>query len=277
MRQGMFLDNAVFPYILGWDAAGVVEAVGKSVKRFKKGDRVYCAGNVSGGYAEYVVSEERQTGHLGDKLTFAQGASVGVPYYTAYNAIVFKAHAKKGETVLIHGASGAVGLAAVQQCKSMGLRVLGTAGTPKGLDLVKRCGAEAVFNHREKGYAEKIKEATKTSGLNIILEMNGGLNLQLDLELISLRGRIAVIGTRQEATINPELFLAKEPIVLGVSLPHSTKEEWEEMTAAIEAGIKSGWVQPVVAREYPLAEAKQAQLDIMDSSMGASGNLVLKI
>nr|KAG5694883.1 hypothetical protein BaRGS_029500 [Batillaria attramentaria] len=274
IASGNFPIKPPLPWIPGWDAAGVVEAVGKKVTKFKKGDRVYCAGSVSGSYAEYVVSEERQTGHLG-KLSFAQGAAIGVPYNTAYRAVVHKAKVRAGETVLIHGASGAVGNAGVQLCKALGARVFGTAGTDKGLDLVKANGAVATFNHREKGYEDKIKAASD-GGVDVVIEMAGNVNLQRDLDLVAKRGRIVIVGGVGDITINAGSFLMSETTVQGITLYEAGEADWREMTAFYEAGIETGWVKPVVAKEYPLAQVGQALKDMQEKS-ATLGNFVMTV
>ncbi|PVD22252.1 hypothetical protein C0Q70_18060 [Pomacea canaliculata] len=274
IRNGTYARKPNLPYIPGSDAAGIVEAVGEKVTKFKKGDRAYSVRSVSGAYSEYAVSDALFTGHLGDKLTFSQGAAVGVPYYTAYRSLVHTAKVKPAETVLIHGASGAVGLASVQIAKAMGLRVLGTAGTPEGLQLVKDNGAVEAFNHREEGYTEKILEATEGQGPDVILEMLSNVNLQRDLEIIKQKGRVVVIGCRGTIEINPRLTMAKESQILGMMLPGATEPEWQEMHAYVEAGMEIGWLQPHVGKEYPLEQAAQAQIDVINNS-GTLGKLVL--
>ncbi|KAK7108828.1 quinone oxidoreductase-like [Littorina saxatilis] len=274
--SGNFIFKPPLPWIPGWDAAGVVEDVGAKVTRLKKGERVFCAGNVSGAFAQYVVAEEKQTGRLGPKLTFAEGSGLGVPYYTAFKAAMHAARVKAGESILIHGASGAVGMAAVQLCKAMGVHVLGTAGTDTGLTLVKDNGADLAFNHSEKRYEDKIMAATGGGGVDVILEMVGNVNLSRDLQLIAKKGRIVIIGGVGETKIDPGVFLFKMPVVTGVNLPNTSEAEWWEMTAAIEAGIRLGWVRPVVAKEYPLSQAAQALTDIM-ANRNNPGNLILNI
>nr|KAG5710572.1 hypothetical protein BaRGS_013218 [Batillaria attramentaria] len=276
IRSGVYASKPELPYTPGSDAAGVVEAVGPNVTNFKKGDRVYSASCVSGAYAEYAVSDVVNAGHLGEKLSYSQGASLGVPYYTAYRALVKKAQIKPGETVLVHGASGAVGLASVQIARSQGLRVLGTAGTPEGLKLVSRNGASDVFNHREEGYAEKILAATGGKGPNVILEMLSNVNLQRDLEMVNFQGRIVVIGCRGTIEINPRLMMGKESQVMGMMLRASTPDEWRETTAFLEDGMVSGWLQPVVGKEYPLEDVAKAHDDIINNT-GTLGKLVLKL
>src|SRR2546427_6588822 len=160
MRAGPYAVKPPLPYTPGSDGAGVIEAVGDGVKKVKKGDRVYTAKTLTGAYAEYALALEEQVHALPEKVSFSQGAGVWVPYGTAYHALHHSARAKASETVLVHGASGGVGSAAVQMARAMGLTVLGTAGTQKGIDLVKREGAHQVFDHSKAGYQEEIMKAT---------------------------------------------------------------------------------------------------------------------
>ncbi len=131
VRAGTYTIKAALPFTPGSDGAGVIEAVGDGVKQWKRGDRVYIFGTVdgvrAGAYAQLAVCEASQVHSLADKATFAQGAAIGVPYSTAYRALFQKAQAVPGETVFIHGASGGVGIAAVQLAVARELRVIGTA------------------------------------------------------------------------------------------------------------------------------------------------------
>src|SRR5262249_52519943 len=156
MRAGTYARKPPLPYTPGSDGAGVVEAVGEGVKKVKRGDRVYTTQNLSGAYTEYALALERQVHPLSAKISFNQGAGVWVPYGTAYHALYHSAKAHASETVLVHGASGGVGIAAVQIARSMGLMIFGTAGTPTGLEIAKREGAHQVFDHRKTGYQEEI-------------------------------------------------------------------------------------------------------------------------
>ncbi|KAG7173396.1 Quinone oxidoreductase-like [Homarus americanus] len=239
IREGVFVVRPDLPYTPGYDGAGVVEAVGKRVTQFKPGDRVFTShGTQIGTLAEFTCADETRVFPLDDKLTFTQGAGIGIPYFTAYRALFQKAHAKKGERVLIHGASGAVGLAAVQ----IGLCIVGTAGTKEGLELVKNMGADAVFNHREKQYMAQLEQGEK---FDVILEMLANVNLGKDLTLMSPRGRTIVIGSRGTVTIDPRLLMGLESSVMGVALLTATP-------------------------------AGNAHHDIINSK-GAKGNLVVKV
>ncbi|KAH9495756.1 hypothetical protein Btru_013247 [Bulinus truncatus] len=262
------------PFIPGMDAAGVVEEVGDGVKGFKKGDRVYTVCTDIGAYAQYTVTTPKHIAHLDSALTFAQGAAIGVPYYTAWKSLYFRAKAKSNETVLVHGASGAVGIAAVQIAKANGHLVIGTAGTKEGLDLVKKVGADFVFNHREAGYMEQIQNATKGAGVDVILEMVANVNLDKDLDILAKRGRVVVVGCRDAININPQKTMFKETAILGVALQTATDEEWQEIKNGVESLQKKGKIQPIVSREFKLSDVAQAFAEILKNS-GTLGKFVL--
>ena len=273
MRAGTYAVKPPLPYTPGSDAAGVIEAVGDGVKKAKVGDRIYTARTVTGAYSEYALALEQQVHILPAKISFSQGAGVWVPYGTAYHALFHSAKARASETVLVHGASGGVGSAAVQMARAMGLTVFGTAGTPKGLELVKREGAHQVFEHRKTGYAEEIMKATGGRGVDIILEMLANVNLATDLKLLATNGRVIIIGNRGEITINPRDLMARRASVRGFTLWAITPEEEADVHAGLIAGLENGTLRPVVGKELPLAEAARAHTEILEP--GASGKTVL--
>jgi NADPH2:quinone reductase len=272
MRSGTYAIKPPLPYTPGSDAAGPVETVGPGVT-VKPGDRVYTANTLSGAYAEYALALESQVHRLPDRVSFAQGAGVWVPYGTAYHALRHFADARGGETLLVHGASGGVGIAAVQIARAMGLVVLGTAGTPKGLDLARAEGAHQVFDHRQPGYQEAIRRATGDRGVDIILEMLANVNLGADLKLLATNGRVIVIGSRGDVTITPRDLMTRRASVRAFTLWSITGPEEREVHAAIFTGLENGTLRPVVGKELPLAEAAQAHRDVM--APGAHGKIVL--
>jgi len=274
IRNGTYARVPDLPYTPGDDSSGIVEAVGSEVTKFKAGDHVLTVRTTTGSYAEFTCAESDYVSHLHKPLSFNQGACIGIPYYTAYKSIHFRAKAQPGEAILIHGASGAVGIAAVQLSKALGLTVYGTAGTSAGVELVKSLGADAVFNHREDGYLEKIQAATGGQGVDVILEMLANVNLQNDLTLLKFRGRVVVIGCRGSIEINPRLTMGKETSIMGVALMTSTPEEWRQMHAAIEAGQKGGWIIPQVGEIYQITDASKAQDDVINNP-GTTGNRIL--
>jgi len=273
MRAGTYAVKPPLPYTPGSDAAGVIEAVGDGVKKVKKGDRVYTAKTLTGAYAEYALALEQQVHALPEKISFGQGAGVWVPYGTAYHALHHSAQARASETVLVHGASGGVGSAAVQMARAMGLTVFGTAGTQKGVDLVKREGAHQVFDHSKAGYQEEIVKATGARGVDVILEMLANVNLAADLKLLATNGRVIIIGNRGEITINPRDLMLRRASARGFTLWAITPAEETEIHAGLIAGLENGTLRPVVGQELPLAEAARAHKEILEP--GAAGKIVL--
>ncbi|HXX99691.1 MAG TPA: NADPH:quinone reductase [Candidatus Limnocylindrales bacterium] len=273
MRSGTYAVKPSLPYTPGSDAAGTVDAVGDGVKKVKAGDKVYTAKTLTGAYAEYTLADESQIYPLPGKISFAQGAGLWVPYGTAFTALHHHAKAHAGETLLIHGASGGVGIAAVQFARAQGLTVLGTAGTPRGLELIKKEGAHLAFDHTKAGYAEEIMKATGGRGVDVILEMLANVNLATDLKLLALRGRVIVIGNRGEITINPRELMARRAAVRGFTLWAATDAESREIHAAIAAGLENGTLRPIVGKEIPLKDASVAHQDVM--APGAFGKIVL--
>jgi len=273
MRAGTYAIKPPLPYTPGSDGAGVVEAIGDGVKKVKPGDRVYTAKTVTGAYAQYALALEEQVHSLPERISFGQGAGVWVPYATAYHALHHSARAHASETVLVHGASGGVGNAAVQMARAMGLTVFGTAGTQKGVDLVRREGGHQVFDHSKAGYQEEIMKATSGRGVDIVLEMLANVNLSADLKLLAINGRVIIIGNRGEITINPRDLMLRRASARGFTLWAITPSEEAEMHAGLMAGLENGNLRPVVGKELPLAEAARAHKEILEP--GAAGKIVL--
>ncbi|XP_004480746.3 quinone oxidoreductase [Dasypus novemcinctus] len=274
IRSGAYSRKPALPYTPGTDVAGVIEAVGYNVFAFKKGDRVFTSSTISGGYAEYAIAEDHTVYTLPEKLDFKQGAAVGIPYFTAFRALLHSARVKAGENVLVHGASGGVGLAACQIARAYGLKVLGTAGTEEGQNIVLQNGAHEVFNHREVNYIDKIKKSVGEKGIDVIIEMLANVNLSNDLNLLSRGGRVIIVGSRGPIEINPRDTMAKESSIIGVALFSSTKAEFQQFAAALQAGMEIGWLRPVIGSQYPLEKAAQAHENIIHSS-GATGKMIL--
>jgi len=247
--------------------------IGDEVKKVKPGDRVYTAKTVTGAYAEYALALEEQVHCLPEKISFGQGAGVWVPYGTAYHALYHSAEAHASESVLVHGASGGVGSAAVQMARAMGLTIFGTAGTQKGLNLAKREGAHQVFDHSKPGYQEEILKATGGHGVDIILEMLANVNLATDLKLLATKGRVIIIGNRGEITINPRDLMLRRASARGFTIWALTPAEEAEIHAGLFAGLENGTLRPVVEKELPLAEAPRAHKEILEP--GAAGKIVL--
>jgi NADPH:quinone reductase len=273
MRAGTYAVKPPLPYTPGSDGAGVIDAAGPGVTKVKPGDRVYVAKTVSGAYAEYALALENQVHPLPANVTFSQGAGVWVPYATAYHALYHVAQAHASETVLMHGASGGVGIAGTQIARALGLTAFGTASSQKGLDVAKREGAHQVFDHSKAGYLDEIMKATGGRGVDIILEMMAHVNLANDMKMLATNGRIIVIGNRGEITINPRDLMSRRGSIRGFTLWAITPGEEADIHAGLIAGLENGTLRPVVAKELPLAEAARAHQEILER--GAAGKIVL--
>ena len=268
-RSGNAAVKPGLPYTPGGDAAGLVEAVGAGVHRFRAGDRVYSFGNNSGAYAEQLLADEAGVQILPPATTFSQGAALGIPYATASYGLFHRARAVAGETVLVHGASGGVGIGAVQLARAAGMRVFGTASTEAGRRTLLEQGAHAVFDHGEAGYFDKILAATGGAGLDVILEMLANVNLDRDLKGLAARGRVVVIGSRGRIEIDPRETMTRDADIRGLLLFNATSAELKAVHAGLLAGLENGSLRPLIAQEFPLAEAPRAHEAVMkDKKIG---------
>jgi NADPH2:quinone reductase len=273
IRSGTYARKPKLPYTPGTDGGGVIEAVGSNIKHFKVGDRVYSNGSLTGVCAELAICEESRVHHLPSKVSFAQGAAIGVPYGTAYRALFQRGRGKAGETVLVHGATGGVGIACVQFARAAGFTVIGTGGTEKGRTLVAEQGAHYVLDHRAPDYEKRLMEITDGRGVDLITEMLANVNLAKDLTVLAPAGRVVVIGNRGTIEINPRDAMAREATILGLTLFAATDADLREIHAATIAGLENGSLRPIVRQELPLAEAPRAHQLVMEP--GALGKIVL--
>lgn len=263
-----------FPFTPGSDAAGVIEAVGSDLADFKVGQRVYVYGAADGTYAEKALCTVAQVHPLPDGLSFDQGAAIGVPFGTAYRALFIRGNASPNEVVLIHGASGGVGTAAVQLAVNCGCNAIGTAGTPEGLELVKKIGARESFNHRNNNYIQQIMDHTNGRGVDLIIEMLADQNLDKDLGLLAKRGRVVIVGNRGRTEIDARQTMQKDSDIRGMSLMHADAAELALIHAALGAGLSNGSLTPVIGKLFPLADAGKAHEAIMQP--GSLGKIVLR-
>ena len=273
IRSGTYARKPNLPYTPGTDAGGVIEAVGPNVKHFKVGDRVYTNGTLTGACAELAICEESRVHHLPSKVSFAQGAAIGVPYGTAYRALFQRGRGKAGETVLVHGATGGVGIACVQFARAAGFTVIGTGGTEKGRAVVVEQGAHHVLDHRAPDYEKRLMDITGGRGVDLITEMLANVNLAKDLTLLAPGGRVVVIGNRGTIEINPRDAMGREASILGLTLFAATDADLREIHAATIAGLENGSLRPMVRQELPLTEAARAHQLVVEQ--GALGKIVL--
>ena len=273
VRAGIYGYSPELPYTPGADAAGVVEAIGEGVRDISVGQRVYGARCLSGAYAEMAVCDADYVYPLPERLSFAQGAGIGIPYTTAHHALCDKAKVQAGDTVLIHGASGGVGVAAVQLAREAGVVVIGTGSSEAGRRLVKEQGAPHVLDHSDPGHFDQVMHLTQGRGVDAILEMLANENLGNDLRVLATFGRIVVIGCRGTVEIDPRQMMQRDLTILGTRLRNATKEEFRHVHAQLAAGFASGRLCPVVGQELPLTQAAGAHRAVMRPP--AYGKIVL--
>jgi len=273
VRSGQYAALPPLPYTPGGDGAGVVEAIGGDARGLAIGDRVYTSGSLTGTYAEAAICGRSDVHPLPASITFVEGAAVGVPYASACRALFQRGQARPGELLLVHGASGAVGLAAVQLAVAAGLTVHGTAGSEAGRRLVAAQGAAAVVDHRAPGHIDELLAATDGRGYDLIIEMAAHAGLGADLRLLARDGRVVVVGSRGPVEIAPRDLMSRDADVRGMLLFIAPPEALAEIHLALFDGLSAGRLRPVVARELPLAEAATAHREIIAGP--AAGKLVL--
>lgn len=273
IRTGNYARVPALPYTPGTDGAGVIASVGKGATRFAPGDRVYLAGSLTGAYAARALCEERSVFPLPARVTFAQGAAMHIPYATAFRALFHRAHARGGEAVLIHGASGGVGIAAVQLARTAGLRVAGTAGSGRGRKLAMDEGAHLALDHNSPGHFSEALAFTGGRGFDVIVEMLANVNLGRDLPILAPSGRVVVVGSRGNAEVTPRDAMMRDGSILAMSLWNASPDDLFSIHSSLIAGLESGALRPVIGQEIPLSEAPRGHEAVMAS--GAYGKVVL--
>ncbi|CAG5088627.1 Oidioi.mRNA.OKI2018_I69.PAR.g11905.t1.cds [Oikopleura dioica] len=264
IRSGNYLPSRLpkLPYTPGGDVCGVVEAVGADVNDFKVGDKVYSLlVTASGAYAEKATVEETFAVKLHQGLSFEEGSALGVPYFTAFRAIKTIGGAQKGEKLLVHGASGGVGLACLQIGKHLGLEVIGTAGSVNGAALVESQGVRC-YRHDDPDYLQKMKEAE--GGFDLIVEMLANKNLENDLTMLNTgSGRVMIVGCRGEITINPRLLMGPETQIRGIGLTafwdfNEKDEAMLETIKCLDEMASQNLVKPILGKSYSLDDVQKS-------------------
>jgi NADPH2:quinone reductase len=264
--------TTTFPHTPGKDAAGVIVALGTNIVGFQVGQRVYCAGTLSGANSELAIASPTQVYSLSDALTFEQGACLGTPYATAWRSLFIKANCQPTDTVFIHGASGGVGLATLQLAKAKGCKVFASAGSKQGIELLKSSGADLVVDHHDPEHYQQLQQA---GPIDIILEMLANQNLGNDLPLLNKGGRVVVIGSRGHVEINPRDLMAKDACIMGMALAHATTSELVKIHQTLYEGAEQGFIKPIIATCFALKDTGLAHKAVMEP--GATGNIVVTI
>lgn len=262
MTRGEYQMKPPLPFGLGMELAGEVEALGPGVEGFHPGDAVV-GGAKLGGFAEYALLPAAAARAKPDRLSFAQAAGYGAAYVTAYVAFVRRANLQPGEWVLIHGAAGGVGLAAVDLAKAMGARVIATSASDEKLAVLQaEYQPDAVINVTG-GFREKVKELTGGRGADVIYDPVGGDVFDESVRCIAFDGRLLVIGftSGRIPQVSVNMPLIKGFSVVGVRAGEYGRqfpERGRENQAAIWAMAEAGTVRPRVHAKVPLSDWRAA-------------------
>lgn len=274
IRAGTYAALPPVGYTPGMDGAGTIESVGKQVRGYRKGQRVYVAGSVSGTYAEFCVCNPIQLHPLPRQSSFEEGACIGIPYATAAYALFHRASLRRGQSVLVHGATGGVGIAAIQLAKRAGLRVFATGGSDAGRVLLQRQGADAVFDHHQPGYEQGILEASEGVGVDLIVEMLANANLGRDLQMLSTNGCVAVVGSRGMVQIQPRELMVRDGDIRGIMLAKAPPGVIGRIHTELLSGFTDGSLRPVIRSVFALERAMEAHH--LQMTPGALGKVILK-
>lgn len=279
MTCGRYQMRPALPYIPGTDAAGVVVACGDDVRRFRRGDRVSCEGWV-GGFAERMVAKESSAALLPGNVDFVVGSTILQGYLTAWYALIERARLQAGETVLVTGAAGGIGLACVELAHLLGARVIAVVGSAAKAAVVRKHGAAEVVDYSREDLSQRVKDITGGEGVDVCVENVGGTLFTTLARLMRWNGRLMPIGfTSGEIPSLPmNLPLLKNYSIVGVFIGRWKDRFPDQAIRAAEtvmAWVSEGKLRPHIDRVLPLEHAAEAMSAIMNRS--AQGRIVLRV
>lgn len=261
MSQGKYQMKPDLPFTQGMECAGRVEAAGEGVETFAPGDRV-AGGNKTGAFAEYAVLPAGGLSRIPERMDFAEAAAYPAAYLTAYVALVRRARLKAGETLLVHGASGGVGMAAVDVGKLLGATVIATSASDAKLDKVLAHGADYAINVTQ-GFRDKVKTLTGGAGADVIFDPVGGDVFDESVRCIAFDGRLLVIGftSGRIPEVKANMPLIKGFSVVGVRAGEYGRrfpERGRENMEAIWEWAAEGRTRPRIHASLPLEDWREA-------------------
>ncbi len=278
--QGLYQFKPDLPFTPGSDIAGVVKEVGENVKHLKAGDQVI--GMVlHGAFAEEVIVSKHSCFPMPAQMSYVQAASFTIAYNTSLYALKDRARIKEGETLLVLGASGGVGLTAVEIGKLLGAKVIAAASTDEKLELCKKYGADETINYTKENLKERVKELTNKKGVDVIYDPVGGDYSEQALRAIAWKGRFLVIGfaAGEIPKIPLNLALLKGCQIIGVfygemALKYNPPLAQMNMMQLVQ-WFNSEKVKPHIHATYSLEQAPQALQEILDRKV--CGKIVLEV
>jgi NADPH:quinone reductase len=263
VRENRFPTPKQPPKIIGTDGAGIVEEVGEGVHNVAPGAEIVFSGigiGSEGSYAEYALLAEIQAVPKPPSLSFVEAAAMGLVFPTAYYGLVDRAHVAAGETVLVQGAAGGVGSAAVQIAKAVGARVLATVDDDAGAELVLELGADETIDRHHEDVAVRVRQLTEDRGVDVIVEIATSDNLAADIGALAKGGRIVCIGQGRgaEGTVPVGHAIAIDATILFMSLSNAGRAGVARIMGEIATLVEQGKVASVIGEELPLADARRA-------------------
>ena len=260
--QGLYQFKPPLPFSPGAELAGVVEAVGENVRHLKVGDPVI-ASTMHGGFAEHCIADAGKVAPLPPGMDFELGAAFVLTYGTSYHALQHCAHLQAGETLLVLGAAGGVGLAAIEIAKAMGARVIAAASSADKLALCKKVGADETVNYSEEDLRRRVDELTDKKGVEVVYDPVGGSYSEAALRATGWRGRFLVVGfaAGEIPRIPLNLALLKERSIIGVFWGDAVRRDPAQHLAnmrQLAEWFAAGKVRPVISERVPLAGAADA-------------------
>jgi NADPH2:quinone reductase len=279
-RKGNYPPPAGAPTeIPGLEIAGIIAQVGANVTRWKVGDKV-CALVWGGGYGEYCNVPEGQCLPVPDDLTFIEAASLPETYFTVWSNVFDRGGLKPGESLLVHGGSSGIGVAAIQMAKAMGSTVYVTAGSVEKCSFCESLGAEKAINYKTENFTDRIKELTNTRGVDVILDMIGGDYTPGNLQSLADDGRLVMINMMngKDVAIDLSLVMRKRLVITGSMLRSRDIAFKSQIARSLEKYIwpffKTGEIKAVVHDVFPAEKAVEAHR-LMESSIHI-GKIVLR-
>jgi len=276
--QNKYQQKPPLPFVPGAEFAGIIRALGTDVKHLRVGARVACL-NGTGGFASHTIAPAKLCLPLSDQFTPEDGASFIMTYATSHHALIDRGGLKPGETVLILGASGGVGSAAIQIAKAIGAKVIAAVSSPEKCEICKQLGADESINYSQGDFREQIKALTAGLGPNVIYDPVGAQWAEPAFRSIAWRGRYLVVGFAggNIPSIPLNLTLLKGASIIGVFWGDFSRREFEKnqaMLVELSEWYGRGLIKPLVDTVYDMSELKTAYAKM--SSRGVMGKLVLK-
>ncbi|MFZ9722668.1 MAG: NAD(P)H-quinone oxidoreductase [Burkholderiaceae bacterium] len=279
-RMGLYDPPAGASLIPGLEVAGEIVECGPGCKRYRPGDLV-CALVSGGGYAEYCLAPETQTLPIPKGLTFTQAAGIPETHFTVWSNVFDRGELQAGQSVLIHGGSSGIGTTAIQLAHQFGARVFATAGSIKKCQACLRLGADKAINYKTEDFLSIVKEETQGRGVDLVLDMVGGKNIQKNIRSLAPDGRLVHIAFLESSVAEIDLMpvMLKRLTITGSTLRPRTLDQKAEIASKLQTHVwplfESTKIRVVVDSCFSLEQVAQAHM-LMESSTHI-GKIILRL